>query len=210
MLQSENLSYSYDKRIQLRFPNIQCARGEQCLLIGQSGSGKTTLLHLLAGLRRPRSGSIYINEQDITEFSPAQLDYFRGKHIGIIFQQAHFVRALDVAENLALAQRLSGGTEDYPAIVNLLEQLNLGHKLKANTNELSVGEQQRVAIARALINQPSVIFADEPTSALDDKNTEQVIELLKQQASKANASLLIVTHDNRLKSVFEKTVELVD
>ncbi|MEM9849234.1 MAG: ABC transporter ATP-binding protein [Bacteroidota bacterium] len=208
MLQSENLAYSYDNRTLLRFPDIHCKRGEQYLLIGQSGSGKTTLLHLLAGLRRPKQGSVSINGKNINALSTAQLDQFRGQNVGIIFQQAHFVRALSVAENLLLAQRLANKNEDPAVIKSMLKQLGLSHKLHANTNELSVGEQQRVAIARALINQPAVIFADEPTSALDDRNTEQVIALLKEQAAKADASLLIVTHDNRLKSVFEQTIEL--
>jgi len=208
MLKTKDLSFSYTADQIIQFPDIQCNRGEQWLLIGQSGSGKTTLLHLLAGLRTPKTGTVTINDTIINKLPVGQLDQFRGKNIGIIFQQSHFVRSLNVVENLLLTQSLAGQKREVQVIEDLLFHLNLGHKLNSKTSELSVGEQQRVAIARAMVNQPSIIFADEPTSALDDKNTEQVIELLKTQAAKANATLLIVTHDNRLKSIFDKQIEL--
>ena len=176
--------------------------------MGQSGSGKTTLLHLLAGMRTPSAGRIQVNDTILNELAPNQKDRFRGKHIGVIFQQPHFVRSLNVLENLRLAQKLAGLAVNRKAIQEILDHLNVGHKINAKTGELSVGEQQRVNIARAMINRPSVLLADEPTSALDDENTEQVIELLTKQAKEVNATLLIVTHDNRLKSVFEKQIEL--
>jgi len=208
MLKTQGLSFAYDQQMRLSFPDIHCQSGEQWLLIGQSGCGKTTLLHLLAGLRTPQSGTVTINNTVINKLPTGRLDEFRGKNVGIIFQQSHFVRSLNVLENLLLAQRLAGVSTDEKAIQDILEHLNIGHKLKSRTSELSIGEQQRVAIARAMVNKPSIIFADEPTSALDDRNTEQVIELLRAQASNANATLLIVTHDNRLKTIFEKRIEL--
>ncbi|MEM8523970.1 MAG: ABC transporter ATP-binding protein [Bacteroidota bacterium] len=208
MLKTQGLSFAYDQQTRLDFPDIDCESGEQWLLIGQSGCGKTTLLHLLAGLRTPQSGTVTINNTAINKLPTGQLDQFRGKNVGIIFQQSHFVRSLNVLENLLLAQKLAGVKTDENAIREILEHLNIGHKLKSKTSELSIGEQQRVAIARAMVNQPSIIFADEPTSALDDKNTEQVIELLRTQATNANATLLIVTHDNRLKTIFDKRIEL--
>jgi len=210
MLITQDLSFSYksDPSEALRFPDFRCETGEHWLLLGQSGSGKTTLLQLLAGMRTPRLGSIQINDTLLHQLPTRKLDSFRGKNIGIIFQQSHFVRALNVLENLLLAQKLAGLKLDQAHIQGVLEHLNLGHKIKARPSELSIGEQQRVNIARAVINKPSVILADEPTSALDDFNTEQVIALLKAEASAANATLLIVTHDNRLKSVFDKKIEL--
>ncbi|MEL6717699.1 MAG: ABC transporter ATP-binding protein [Bacteroidota bacterium] len=208
MLKTQGLSFAYDQQTRLNFPDIHCESGEQWLLIGQSGCGKTTLLHLLAGLRTPQSGTVTINDTVINTLPTGQLDQFRGKNVGIIFQQAHFVRSLNVLENLFLAQKLAGVRTDEKVIQDILDHLNLGHKLKAKTSELSIGEQQRVAIARAMVNKPSIIFADEPTSALDDRNTEQVIELLRTQATNANATLLIVTHDNRLKTIFDKRIEL--
>ncbi len=208
MLQTQNLRYSYNKAQVLQFPDMHCKKGEQWLLLGQSGSGKTTFLHLLGGLLSPQSGSIRIGDTDMVTLKTAALDHFRGQHIGIIFQTAHFVKALTVEENLVLAQQLAGFKEDKTLIFNFLQRLNLTHKLKSKPSELSVGEAQRVAIARALINRPSIILADEPTSALDDKNTDEVIQLLEKQAAEAGATLLIVTHDGRLKNYFKNQIEL--
>ncbi|MEM6378860.1 MAG: ATP-binding cassette domain-containing protein [Bacteroidota bacterium] len=210
MLATENLRFSYPSSPQkeLSFPNIRCETGAQWLLLGQSGSGKTTLLHLLAGLRTPSAGKIQVNETILNQLPAKKLDQFRGRNLGIIFQEAHFVRSLNVAENLKLAQQLAGFNPNLGEIESILEHLNVAHKINAPTSELSIGEQQRVNIARAIINRPSVILADEPTSALDDDNTEKVIQLLRQVAQEANATLLIVTHDNRLKTIFDQQIEL--
>jgi ABC-type lipoprotein export system ATPase subunit len=178
------------------------------LLLGASGSGKTTLLQLLAGLRTPTSGKVMVDEQVLGELSGSQLDQFRGKKLGIIFQTSHFVRSVSIAENLALAQKLAGNPVDYQRIQDLLDQLSIGNKANASPANLSVGQQQRAAIARAIINQPSVILADEPTSALDDANTQQVIDLLREQAAAVNATLLIVTHDNRLTRIIDQQIRL--
>jgi ABC-type lipoprotein export system ATPase subunit len=208
MLQAQNIKFSYDGTRTLSFPDVRCESGEHWLLLGQSGSGKTTLLHLLGGLLSPQNGSIKVGDTDISRLSGSVLDKFRGQNIGIIFQTAHFVKALTVQENLILAQQLAGKNIDKQLIVNILQKLNLDHKLKSKTAELSVGEQQRVAIARALVNSPALILADEPTSALDDKNTEEVIKLLEKTASEAHATLIIVTHDNRLKAYFKNQIHL--
>ena len=208
MLTTKNLIFEYATAKPMQFPDIDLKRGEQGLLLGQSGSGKTTLLHLLGGLLSPKSGDIQINNQSLSVLRGAKLDHFRGKNIGIIFQTAHFIRSLTVEENLIIAQQLGGNKPDKTLILNFLQKLNLSHKLKSKPNELSIGEAQRANIARALINAPSVILADEPTSALDDKNAEEVIKLLEQQAAEVNATLLIVTHDSRLKSYFKKQIEL--
>jgi ABC-type lipoprotein export system ATPase subunit len=209
MLITKNLTFEYvAKKPEMVFPDIDLKRGEQGLLLGQSGSGKTTLLHLLGGLLSPKSGDILINDQNISMLKGSELDHFRGKNIGIIFQTAHFVRSLTVEENLIIAQQLAGNKVDKMLIINFLEKLNLVHKLKSKPYELSIGEAQRANIARAIINAPSVILADEPTSALDDKNAEEVIRLLEQQAAAVNATLLIVTHDGRLKNRFKKQIEI--
>jgi ABC-type lipoprotein export system ATPase subunit len=208
MLQTKNLKFSYDGKNYLDFPDINCQRGEQWLLLGQSGSGKTTLLHLLSGLRKPRQGEILINGENTNQLSSTALDQFRGKNIGIVFQKPYFVRALTVEENLMLAQELAGRDIDKDYIFKLLNQLNVGHKFKSKTENLSEGEKQRVSIARALVNRPTVILADEPTSALDDKNCHEVIRLLEHQYKEANATLLIVTHDGRLKELIKNQIEL--
>lgn len=200
MLQTSNLKFSYDRNNQLSFPDIACQRGETWLLLGDSGSGKTTLLHLLAGMRQPTSGSISINDTELGKLSSSQLDRFRGNHVGVIFQRPHFIQSLTVGENIGLAQKLAGHKFDKKPIKELLQKLNIGDKFNKKTNELSQGEQQRVSIARAIINHPTLILADEPTSALDDSNTSKVYQILEEQAQAVNASLLIVTHDSRLKT----------
>jgi len=208
MLQTNQLHFSYTGAQTLAFPDFTCQKGEQWLLLGQSGSGKTTLLHLLGGLLSPTKGYVKIGDTDLKSLSTAALDKFRGKNVGIIFQKAHFVKSLTVQENLILAQQLAGVAIDKQRIADLLNRLNVGHKLHAKTNELSQGEQQRVAIARAIVNQPRVILADEPTSALDDENCEEVIQLLEEQAAAVGATLLVVTHDGRLKERFEKQIKI--
>lgn len=208
MLKTEDLSYSYNETTTIHFPNINCQQGEHWLLLGQSGTGKTTLLHLLGGLRQARQGRVIVNHQNLASLSTTELDHFRGQHIGIVFQQSHFVRSLNVEENLLLAQYLAGNKQDKATVHHLLEKLHLKNKLKALPNTLSQGEQQRVAIARALMNQPVIILADEPTSALDDDNCREVIQLLEYQAKSYHATLLIVTHDQRLKSYFNNQITL--
>ncbi|MEM7571431.1 MAG: ABC transporter ATP-binding protein [Bacteroidota bacterium] len=208
MLATQDLAFSYPQGPELRFPDINCTAGEHWLLLGHSGSGKTTMLQLLAGLRAPSSGKILVADTEINQLPPSQLDVFRGQHIGLVFQQHHFVRALRVWENLAIAQQLAGKPVDRERISALLEQLKIQHKLDARPSQLSVGEQQRLSIARAIVNRPQLILADEPTSALDDQNAEQVLSLLQEQAQAVNATLLIITHDNRLTSKIHQQISL--
>ena len=208
MLSTDQLTFTYPGGNTFHFPDISCQRGSHWLLLGQSGSGKTTFLHLLGGLLSPQSGAISLEGTDMGQLSGSALDKFRGKHIGIIFQRSHFVKALTVKENLALAQHLAGLSVDYGRISKLLDRLNVRHKIDRKPDRLSVGEQQRVAIARALINSPELILADEPTSALDDENCDQVLQLLEEQAEAVKATLLIVTHDGRLKEKFANQIHL--
>ncbi|MEM8907211.1 MAG: ATP-binding cassette domain-containing protein [Bacteroidota bacterium] len=208
MLQTKNLQFSYNNKQVLTFPDIFCEKGEQCLLLGQSGSGKTTLLNLLGGLATPKKGQVLVAGQDLNILKANERDRFRGQHIGIVFQRTHFVRALTVGENLALAQSLAGHSVSKTRIQQLLDRLNIGHKYGSRPDSLSQGEQQRVAIARALVNKPTIILADEPTSALDDYNCEEVVRLLENQASVEQATLLVVTHDGRLKERFAKKIFL--
>jgi putative ABC transport system ATP-binding protein len=208
MLTTKQLQFSYTRNQVMNFPDFNLQKGEHWLLLGQSGSGKTTLLHLLGGLLSPTSGSIQIGNTELGQLRASALDQFRGKNIGIVFQKSHFVRALTVGENLALAQQLAGLKPNRERIIELLERLNIGDKLRLKPDRLSIGEQQRAAIARALINQAPIILADEPTSALDDHNATEVINLLEEQAKAQGSTLLVVTHDKRLKDRFPNQIAL--
>jgi putative ABC transport system ATP-binding protein len=208
MLTTKQLQFSYTRNQVMNFPDFNLQKGEHWLLLGQSGSGKTTLLHLLGGLLSPTSGSIQIGTTELGQLRASALDQFRGKNIGIVFQKSHFVRALTVGENLALAQQLAGLKPNRERIIELLERLNIGDKLRLKPDRLSIGEQQRAAIARALINQAPIILADEPTSALDDHNATEVINLLEEQAKAQGSTLFVVTHDKRLKDRFPNQIAL--
>jgi len=212
MIEVSDLSFSYDGINELNFPAFSCNKGGKLLLIGDSGSGKTTLLHLMCGLLRPLEGSITVSGQELGGMNDRKLDTFRGQELGIVFQQSHFVQSLTVEENLSLPSLLSkkpiSSSELKKRTQELLDRLGVGHKSKSRPKDLSVGEQQRASIARALVHYPSVVFADEPSSALDDTSTASVIKLLEEETAKAGATLIIVTHDSRLKARYNDRVEL--
>ena len=208
MVKINGLTYNYSSEVQLKFPDFSLSKGEQALILGQSGCGKTTLLHLLSGLLQPNSGNVDVENENISKMSGARLDNFRGANIGIVFQIPHFIEALTVKENLTLTQTLAGKSKNVDKVKTLLADLGVKSKLNAKLNALSVGEKQRISIARALVNSPALILADEPTSALDDENCDAVLKLVREQAKKYNSTLLIVTHDNRLKDQFDKRIEL--
>lgn len=208
MIEVNNLTYTYPTGRKLHFPSFAVERGEHCLLLGESGCGKTTLLHLLGGLLRTTAGSIAVAGQDLSALSEAGLDRFRGEHLGFIFQRNHLITALNVEQNLLLAPYLFGGKKQSSRVNEVLGALNLPTIQKSRITTLSQGQAQRVAIARALMNKPEVILADEPTSALDDKNCEAVIDLLMSIANENQTTLVIATHDSRLKSKVKRQIEL--
>lgn len=208
MIKVSNLSYQYNQQQVLRFPDFEIKRGESCLLLGESGSGKTTLLHLVGGLLRNFNGAIQLEETSIGSLSESKLDAFRGQKIGFIFQRNHLISALSVEKNLKLVPYLAGVTFDNDRIKSILDLMGLGNKQFSKVTELSQGQAQRVAIARAVIHQPPIILADEPTSALDDANCEKVINLLLDVAKTNNATLLVATHDQRLKSIIPNHIQL--
>jgi len=208
MLQTQNLRYSYPNGATFRFPNLNVGKQEVQLILGKSGKGKTTLLHLLAGLMNAESGNIRLKETELSSLKGSARDAFRGKHIGIIFQQPQFIRSISVMQNLQLARTLAGMKKDIAFANSLLNELNIAEKAHSLPQQLSVGERQRTSIARALITRPEVVLADEPTSALDDENCQKVANLLERSVTGHSAALIIVTHDKRLKDRFENWVEI--
>lgn len=208
MISSLKLSYCYPGASPISFPDLNIQSSERFLLLGQSGSGKTTLLHLLGGLLSAQHGSITVKGIDITQLSESALDRFRGQHYGFIFQRNHLINALSVEKNLLMAPFLAGLKQDSNRVEEVLTQLGIVEKRHAAIRELSLGQAQRVAIGRAILNKPSVILADEPTSALDDKNCDRVSELLLSVADQNKATLIIATHDQRLKSKINNLIQL--
>ncbi|HNV28795.1 MAG TPA: ATP-binding cassette domain-containing protein [Cyclobacteriaceae bacterium] len=208
MIKTDSLSYSYGTEKKIQFSDLTIQTGEQFLLLGESGSGKTTLLHLLGGLLKSQQGSIEVNGTDITKLSESGLDRFRGQHYGFIFQRNHLIGALSVERNLLMAPFLAGLKQNLGRVEEVLSQLGIAEKRRSRIQDLSLGQAQRVAIARAVLNKPSVILADEPTSALDDKNCDRVSDLLLSLADKNKATLIIATHDQRLKDKVKNLIHL--
>ena len=208
MISTQNLQFSYNSKQNFSFPDLKCESGNTLLITGSSGKGKTTLLHLLGGLLTPTSGNIQIDETEISKLYPSKLDAFRGKNIGMVLQKSYFVEALSVLDNVILASWLATGKKAKEKAIQLLTQLDLENQMHKLPAQLSIGQQQRVNIARALINNPKVILADEPTSSLDDENAQIVAELISNLASEHKAALIIVTHDQRLKSKFTNAINL--
>ena len=208
VISSKNIAFQYSDESKFSFPDISCDAKESLIILGNSGKGKTTLLHLLSGLIQPTSGEVQIAGTSLYKLKGQKRDVFRGKNIGIVFQNPHFVQSLNVLDNIVLPMYFTGNKIDTKRAKKILGQLNIGDKWDKKPRQLSVGEQQRVTIARALINNPKVLMADEPTSALDDKNANEVIRLLENQAKEAGSALIIVTHDTRIKDKFDNTVNL--
>lgn len=183
----------------LRLPDWAAPQGAQRLVIGPSGSGKSTLLHLLAGVLRPSRGRVVVAERDLAELGPGELDRFRGRHVGVVFQRLHLLGALSVAENLLIAQRLAGLPEDGARVASVLSALGIEALARARPARLSFGQAQRAAIGRALVNRPRLVLADEPTSALDDESCAVVLDLLLEHTRREGATLVIATHDARVR-----------
>ena len=208
MIKTSKLQFSYSSENSFSFPDISLPQGEHLLILGSSGVGKTTLLHLLAGLLPSSSGNITIGSTELQKLSRKKLDAFRGREMGIIFQNDYFINALSVSENLKLRLYFPDKKKDTTRVKELAERLGISNLLHKKVTALSEGQRQRLSIALALVNKPNIIFADEPTASLDDENCEKVVTLLKEEASNSNANLLIITHDQRVKTMFKNHLYL--
>ena len=200
MFAIQNLKHAYNGTEVLNVTAWQGEQGSQWLMQGPSGSGKTTLLHILAGILRPTSGSASVAGQDLGALKAAEIDRFRGRNVGLVLQRLHLIASLSVMRNLLLAQYLAGLPQDPGRAREALKSLDLADKADAFPHELSFGQAQRVAVARAVVNRPQLLLADEPTSNLDDARCLQALELLQAQARACNATLVIATHDQRIKA----------
>lgn len=208
MLETHSLEFHYGESARFVFPDVRCASGDTLLILGNSGSGKTTFLNLMALLLPPARGGLRINGTSTTGLPLSELPGFRARNIGLVFQKPYFVNALNVRDNLLMANYFAGNPPDKVRVGHLAESLGFSALLDKRVTELSGGEQQRVGIARALMNSAKLILADEPTSALDDLNCGKVADLLESQAKENGAALVIVTHDQRLKSRFPSQITL--
>lgn len=208
MLQIKGLMHSYDGNSLIEYPDWNVEKGNHAIILGNSGCGKTTLLHLIGGLMPPKEGSLEVAGENLCKMSNTGLDRFRGKNIGIVFQKPHLVRSLTVRENLTLSQYLGQKKTDKKRIDEVLGRLGIKELANRKIYQISQGQAQRVSIARAVINAPKLLLADEPTASLDDENCKKVIDLLKSQAEETGATLIVATHDLRVKSEFKNQLAL--
>ena len=178
-------------------------------LLGDSGSGKTTFLHILAGLLQVDSGSVNVNNQELSSLNERELALYRRK-IGLIFQHYQLLDCLTVKQNILFQHKLNFPGQAASEFEHLINELGLQNKLNSLPHQLSGGEQQRVGIARALINKPQIIFADEPTGNLDQKRSHQVVKLLTQLCSDRQINLVMVTHSHQLTDYFDQVKVLRD
>jgi putative ABC transport system ATP-binding protein len=201
MIRIELLRFAYDGSVDvLRVDELALELEEDMLIVGPSGCGKTTLLHLIAGLLIATRGRVVVDGQDLATLPAAARDRFRGRHIGVVLQQFHLLPTLTALQNLLVAQKIAGLPVDRSAARSMLAELGVDDRAGAYPHQLSVGQQQRVAIARALVNRPKLLLADEPTSNLDDDSCAAVADLLLDTAKREHVSLVIATHDTRLKA----------
>ncbi|HYX39499.1 MAG TPA: ABC transporter ATP-binding protein [Oligoflexus sp.] len=183
--------------------------GETVAIVGQSGSGKSTLLSLLAGLDQPSQGTITVDGQSLGQLNQNELTRFRGRSIGIIFQQFHLMRSLTALENVLLPLDILGMSNAEERAMDALQLMGLGARAKHLPQQLSGGECQRVAIARAFVVEPRILLADEPSGNLDTATGEKVMNLLFDAVAQRGMTLILVTHDMQLASRCKNRLPLV-
>lgn len=193
----DNVSFSVEK-------------GEFLAIIGPSGSGKSTLLHILGGVDVPTSGSVVINQTDISNLDETALAIFRRRQIGLIYQFYNLIPILTVQENLTLPLLLDGRKPNKKQIDTLVKRLGLENRLDHLPNQLSGGQQQRVSIGRALVNNPALMLADEPTGNLDSENSKEIISLLRQFNKELNQTVIIITHDEKIANSADRVITIED
>jgi len=212
MISIEKLKFQYPKSsFKLGIEELKVDRGSKVAIVGPSGSGKTTLLRLISGIYIPDEGQIKIDGLNISGIKDAERRNFRIANIGFVFQDFELVEYLNVHDNILLPFLINRSLRLNRSTRKLVEQLayslDLGKKLKQPVGKLSQGEKQRVAICRALLTNPQIILADEPTGNLDLKNKHRIVQILFERSSQANATLLMVTHEQSLLEGFERVID---
>ena len=196
----------------LRGVDLDIFRGEYLSIMGPSGSGKSTLFNMIGGLDHASEGTVEIDGVDLNRLTEGQLAFFRGRHIGYIFQSYNLISSLTALKNVSLPGLLAGNApaEAERRAKEVLERVGLGNRLDHRPDELSGGQQQRVAVARALVNQPTIILADEPTANLDLKTGEEIIELLQHLCRDLKVTVITATHDHKMLKASDRIVWIKD
>ena len=213
-IEIKNLEFSYTSSIKpvIKIDELVVLESEKIFLFGPSGYGKSTLLNLLAGVLDCKKGTLNVLGQNLATLSQGKKDLLRGAEIGYIFQIFNLIPYLNIKENIVLPcminKKRSHGIDFHKQADELIETLGLTEHIHKPVTELSIGQQQRVAAARALIGNPRLVIADEPTSSLDEKNTSEFMNLLISEWETRKFTLVFVSHDERLKKYFEKTISL--
>jgi lipoprotein-releasing system ATP-binding protein len=212
MLTARNINKYYGKRQVLKDVGVDIKKGEIVSIAGPSGSGKSTLLHILGTLDEPDSGDILLHDKKVNELQGRQLAAFRNHHIGFVFQFHHLLPEFTALENVCIPGWIAGRKkrEVEEQARHLLNILGVGERLENKPGALSGGEQQRVAVSRALINNPDIVFADEPTGNLDSANANELHQLFFHLRQKFQQTFLIVTHNEELAKMSDRTLHMKD
>ena len=184
--------------------------GEFVAIVGTSGSGKSTLMHILGGVDRPDSGSVYMDGQDVFAQNEEELAVFRRRQVGLIYQFYNLIPVLNVRENITLPILMDGRKINEKRLQEMIHTLRLEGREKHLPNQLSGGQQQRVSIGRALMNAPAVVLADEPTGNLDSRNSHEIMELLKESNKQYNQTLIMITHDENIALQADRIIAIED
>ena len=211
MLICEDISFDIDGQKLFSNINLNIKPQKDLLITGPSGIGKTTLLSILCGIQKPTTGKITYNGIDLYNLPENKIDEFRGKNLGVVFQNFNLINTFTVKQNLEIAVSAIDTKKSIP-FFNILDRVGLANKSHIKVANLSIGEKQRLAVARAFVGDPKWVFCDEPTSSLDDKNANVVAHLIKEESSRCKASLVLITHDSRIQSLinFSNILKLGD